>query len=1278
MANAPQPDYSAAWAQYYAHQAANAQAQAQGAPTAGPAAPAPAPPPAQAYSQPSQQPYSYPQPAGPSYPGPQSYNSSQPAYQVRPSYPQQPPHHHHHQPQHQQPPPYRSQPPPLPPSLPSVGPQAYPSQGPYGSPNQPYQIGASAGSGGGGRYPSGQGPPSVSGGGGGGSSYHPSVRPSPMSAPHHISNSSSMGGGSGGGPGGSSGGFNQPAGFPPAKRPRFDSHSAGGTAGGGLSPAPVPGLPLNPLITAAVVNAERAYNSRESGSEFFSGGDGRDGLSMGMASRGTSYRGRGTVSRGGSTRGGYVGSSSNGGSGGVQDDDDYSGGGSSYRGRGRGRGISRSSPPPMGMSMGMGSGMPMGMSMNGGLPMSSGGRGGIGMNNGIGSGMRGDRGGYRGRGMRGAAYSSSHPRADYAPHDAPRGPSSTRYHARASLGNVPPKKDTPTGTPVVPRAKMAKEEGPKQTFTDFKIIGLEVPELSWKWGVVDREDEVEGGNGRKRKADAGSEDPNQGSPTQASTIGQPPSKHRSYFKTHGKANPDRIEEVSKEISRLRLYFDSPAGAGPGESKRRGGIEGGERKQSAAKLEDTPSIASSLLAASAVTTTAVSAPASAISAPSSNAEETEEDQKEDSTEQEPEQEEESETAKDSASNIDGEEIEDLSMRGSAEPEVEPSNPEEQSTVVPTEAETEPEAEIESQIEVQIKPVTNGKTDTEEEPSEAARDQDAGANEPQETDGNEVESSEVLALLQTSQPEEPSTSEQPSVPQSQGEIPQQEQSLTCASASILTSAPSTAPTAMTTSSLVPSEESQHPIPSSAPSPTKSTQDTSLATSKTPNAIATPTSASTPNPTESTKPSPTLYTGPEPSPDRVSILYERCTRRLCIDAGVIERVRISRAEGKVEFTIRWRKGLEQEKTEQEKIKEEEDTTTSTTEVTANPPDEAPSTIKVEEIEGGSSMKLEANETAAPVENSGDDDTTAAATASDATLAEVKTEVVEKNEQPTEPVKEEKSTPALVDDTAAEKPSENGLKVEEPKDDRVWDICRGILMELLEEETDHFQPVVLDTLEDMWDEVEDPCAGWTPPIHKLISPDSPQSAQFPTLKTDTFKLIAYLDQEKPLSEPKWVKAGKAEEFLLDTFGPSSKGHAKDWRGHKFEVLDPEEAPLAPTIHSSLDSWATNSTVGTARERRRFVKLHLVEMDRISDILLRVVNPSTPTSSAASSAMGQSVSTAVSAVLKMAVEMAVKAGVPTETVNDRVAEIIRALPQQVLFRGVDSLFKEWLADKRP
>jgi hypothetical protein len=42
------------------------------------------------------------------------------------------------------------------------------------------------------------------------------------------------------------------------------------------------------------------------------------------------------------------------------------------------------------------------------------------------------------------------------------------------------------------------------------------------------------------------------------------------------------------------------------------------------------------------------------------------------------------------------------------------------------------------------------------------------------------------------------------------------------------------------------------------------------------------------------------PEPAPDRISISYARNTRRIVVDVDVVERVRIHRAEGKVEVTV------------------------------------------------------------------------------------------------------------------------------------------------------------------------------------------------------------------------------------------------------------------------------------------------------------------------------------------------------------------------------------------
>lgn len=116
-------------------------------------------------------------------------------------------------------------------------------------------------------------------------------------------------------------------------------------------------------------------------------------------------------------------------------------------------------------------------------------------------------------------------------------------------------------------------------------------------------------------------------------------------------------------------------------------------------------------------------------------------------------------------------------------------------------------------------------------------------------------------------------------------------------------------------------------------------------------------------------------------------------------------------------------------------------------------------------------------------------------------------------------------------------------------------------------FQPITLEGLHDLYDEVEDPkLFGWTPPIHKLISPQSLPDAPYPELKCETFKVIAYLDQERPLSEPKWIKMGNVEEWLEELFGPVKDGKGLGWRG-KFEILDPEpvcisETPLISVFH--------------------------------------------------------------------------------------------------------------------
>lgn len=72
-------------------------------------------------------------------------------------------------------------------------------------------------------------------------------------------------------------------------------------------------------------------------------------------------------------------------------------------------------------------------------------------------------------------------------------------------------------------------------------------------------------------------------------------------------------------------------------------------------------------------------------------------------------------------------------------------------------------------------------------------------------------------------------------------------------------------------------------------------------------------------------------------------------------------------------------------------------------------------------------------------------------------------------------------------------------------------------------------------------------PPLAKYLA-----TASSPPVKV---KMVLYLDKEKPLSEPKWVKTGDIEDWLRSMFGQTktdSQAHAS-WSG-KIAILDPDQ----------------------------------------------------------------------------------------------------------------------------
>lgn len=241
-----------------------------------------------------------------------------------------------------------------------------------------------------------------------------------------------------------------------------------------------------------------------------------------------------------------------------------------------------------------------------------------------------------------------------------------------------------------------------------------------------------------------------------------------------------------------------------------------------------------------------------------------------------------------------------------------------------------------------------------------------------------------------------------------------------------------------------------------------------------------------------------------------------------------------------------------------------------------------------------------------------------------------------------------------------------------------KGILMEAYSETTASYLPL------EMSESVEtDP----TVPAFSTIS--------LPAKIT----LTAHLDKERPLSEPRWVKSGDVQEWLRSMFGRMFwvAGDAAEGWEKKIEVADPDPAP---TIWTILEAWAQNSTVGQLTERQRFLRTHMTETDNILEILLRLVRGERATTQptpavaapniagpllsalspgAAHGAQQTHVSLAVLAIFRIAVEYAKKASPENgkNEVEERAGEIIRSLPQHLLYKSLDGIFKEWKMEKK-
>ncbi|KAG8764962.1 hypothetical protein FRC12_007782 [Ceratobasidium sp. 428] len=97
---------------------------------------------------------------------------------------------------------------------------------------------------------------------------------------------------------------------------------------------------------------------------------------------------------------------------------------------------------------------------------------------------------------------------------------------------------------------------------------------------------------------------------------------------------------------------------------------------------------------------------------------------------------------------------------------------------------------------------------------------------------------------------------------------------------------------------------------------------------------------------------------------------------------------------------------------------------------------------------------------------------------------------------------------------------------------------------------------------------------------------------------------------------------------------------------------------------------VGQPKERRRFVRQHMSNIDHILEILLRLVRGERATAS--TSGQQTHVSLAVLAIFRVATDYGARAGVEKKVVEERVSEIVRCLPTHLIYKSLDGMFREW------
>lgn len=226
------------------------------------------------------------------------------------------------------------------------------------------------------------------------------------------------------------------------------------------------------------------------------------------------------------------------------------------------------------------------------------------------------------------------------------------------------------------------------------------------------------------------------------------------------------------------------------------------------------------------------------------------------------------------------------------------------------------------------------------------------------------------------------------------------------------------------------------------------------------------------------------------------------------------------------------------------------------------------------------------------------------------------------------------------------------------------------------------------------------------------------------TLTISVTLDKLSPLAEAKWLKTGNVNEWLSSVLPASSSSSSasskvpKDsvqkllssqiWF-NKIKVSDPDPPP---TIQDVFNDWSSKSFLGQPKDRRKFLKDFLSDSQGMIEILCRLVRGERASTSTSTRGSGDKnggapssgdrddmerdrdededesngdplekakkltnfssnhthLSLGVMALFGLTRDYSLKAGVEEEEFKKKIGEILKSLPEHLVFKSLDGL----------